>query len=169
MGPNYNLYAPSTWQNNVSLNYFISNQDDKITRLLDYNFGKGTVIRDISSDDVYDFVKNTLYWTSYDSGITTGGDESHREFPVSTTNGFTYHGSISPSSLGILSQSSISSLPTINSSATVLSYNDMTEEELWLEIYMQQFLPRNSLSFNGVMHDGIAVSFLLDDGTWDDV
>ena len=169
LGPNYNLYAPTTWQNNVSLNYFISNQDDKITRLLDYNFGKGTVIRDISSDDVYDFVKNTLYWTSYDSGITTGGDESHREFPVSTTNGFTYHGSISPSSLGILSQSSISSLPTINSSATVLSYNDMTEEELWLEIYMQQFLPRNSLSFNGVMHDGIAVSFLLDDGTWDDV
>lgn len=169
LGPDYELYAPSTWSNNVSLNYFVPNQEQKITRLLDHNFGKGSVIRDISSDDVYRFVKNTLYWTSNDSGITTGGNESHTEKSVSTANGFAYHGSISPSSLGIVSQFSISSLPTTNYSAMVLSHDNMTEEEVWLENYMQQFLPRNSLYFNGVMHAGIAVSFLLDDGTWDDV
>jgi hypothetical protein len=47
---NVQLYAPTTWENNMSLNYFITDSTKNVTSLLSQEFGKGSVIRNITDD-----------------------------------------------------------------------------------------------------------------------
>lgn len=56
----FDLYALEPWDLENSLNYFIPNVNKKITQLLSYEFGRGTVIRDISSEDTYNMFRNLL-------------------------------------------------------------------------------------------------------------
>ncbi len=72
---NIQLYAPTTWENNMSLNYFITDTTKNVTSLLSHEFGKGCVIRDIS--DNYDTILRTaMGWytiiaTSSNSNVNT--------------------------------------------------------------------------------------------------
>ncbi len=92
--PNYgtlNLYAPNIWQNGVSLNCFISDSTKKITELLTYNFGKGTVIRDIVDD--YNTLFQSLHgWQTYN--LTTGFNEKSIRSYGTTDNLIPYNGTI---------------------------------------------------------------------------
>ena len=47
---NLSLYAPSQWQNGVSLNYFIPQDDCLLSQILSYDFCKGMAFRSISDD-----------------------------------------------------------------------------------------------------------------------
>ena len=64
-----NLYAPSTWQQGVSLNRFYPQSSSGISQLLTWNFGKGTIIRDIT-DNYEKLFKEGFLWIS---DIPTGG------------------------------------------------------------------------------------------------
>ena len=66
------LYAPSPFQNGVSLNSFIPDPNKNITQLLTYEFGRGTVVRDIT-DNYKSLFKHGLGWEVM---IATGGSHS---------------------------------------------------------------------------------------------
>ena len=62
----YSIYAPTTWDKSCSLNYFVPNNNEKITQLLDYNFGKGSVVREIDDNNLQQkLFKNLLKWRGF--------------------------------------------------------------------------------------------------------
>ena len=66
---NLNLYAPNDWQNGVSLNYFIPDSTKNITEILNYQLGRGSVIRNIT-DNYNKLFQYLQGWQTYN--ITTG-------------------------------------------------------------------------------------------------
>lgn len=64
------LYAPSQWEQGVSLNYFIPSDDYKISKVLRYDFGKGTVTRDLVDPSNKSLFRELLYWTIYTTSAT---------------------------------------------------------------------------------------------------
>lgn len=95
---NLNLYAPSVWQNGISLNYFIPDGSKKISEILNYQLGRGSVIRDII--DNYNILFEYLQgWQTYN--LTTGFNEETISSEGSTGNIFDYNGSIVVSSNSI--------------------------------------------------------------------
>lgn len=85
------LYAPTTWQNGMSLNYLIPEQSRNFTELLSYNFGKGSVIRNI-----VDSYNNIFYdfqgWQTYN--LVTGPSSTSVSSDGSSNNIITYKGDI---------------------------------------------------------------------------
>lgn len=88
---NLKLYAPHVWKNGVSLNYFIPDSTKRITELLAYDFGRGSVIRNIT--DRYHILFKYLHgWKIYN--ITTGFVGRDIDSEGSTENLLNYNGSI---------------------------------------------------------------------------
>lgn len=85
------LYAPTTWQNGMSLNYLIPKQSRNFTELLSYNFGKGSVVRNI-----VDSYKKIFYdfqgWQTYN--VVTGPSSTSASSDGSSANIITYKGDI---------------------------------------------------------------------------
>lgn len=108
--PNYgtlNLYAPNIWQNGVSLNCFIPDSTKKITELLTYNFGKGTVIRDIVDD--YNTLFQSLHgWQTYN--LTTGFNEKSIRSYGTTDNLIPYNGTITLAQNSTLKKSAFNAI-----------------------------------------------------------
>lgn len=93
--PNYGhltLYAPAVWQNGVSLNSLVSDSTKKISELLSYDFGKGSVIRDIT--DNYNLLFDYLHGWKADN-VTTGYSGRSVSSSGSTANLIAYDGDIS--------------------------------------------------------------------------
>ncbi len=70
--PDLKLYAPTEWQENISLNYFIPNDKLSLTKVLAYDFGRGTICRDLSKG--YFFFEDLLDWIP--RGLTVGSSGS---------------------------------------------------------------------------------------------
>ena len=56
------LYAPPVWDPNRSLQYFIPDSTIKITQLLSYDFGRGTVVHDINDFNTRNLFHTLLTW-----------------------------------------------------------------------------------------------------------
>ncbi len=152
----YNLYAPTIWDKERSLNYFIPETDKKITRLLCYDFGRGSVIRDISDEDTYSMFKELLEWR----GAIAVGIHPNTDgvAPVGKTEGTIDYGGQISFSLPNKSMALTSTIPTTYPTTTTTStYN----ETFNLNKYIEKFFPCNDL--------GWCVSLLKSDGTWDAV
>lgn len=141
------LYAPSNWDSERSLNYFIPKTSQKITELMSYDFGKGTVVRDISCYDTRNIFKELLNWKGDIAvGITSGGT-SATEKETSTSCLFPFQGVLTPKK---------------QNARAYATKSILTTEEL--EEYMNQFIPTSIQDFIGLQ-----VSLLKNDGTWDNV
>lgn len=156
----WTLYASPVWDRDKSLNYFIPNNRQKLTQLLSYDFGYGSVIRDFSDDYTYEFFRDILHWKG---GIAVGmeGGNSLREISGSTANAIPYKGSISiPSSRSVASESvpdDICDFQVLKVSEPIVEDEDTLVSIDSLEFYLPsyQYL------------DGWQVSLLLKNGKWD--
>lgn len=161
----YKLYAPTTWDRNLSLKYFIPDSTCKLTQLLTYNFGKGSVIRDIVDDNTNNIFKEILKWKG---DIATGNNTS--------TNG----------SLNVLQNGNISEKLPYNSTTTIYNSdfinstnvftNDATDYHIVYSSNSSEFTLDNStwmtetdkyLPMFGVNDEGWYVAILKNDGEWD--
>lgn len=145
-----NLYAPDPWINGVSLNYFIPDEQYKITQLLDYKWGRGDVIRDIS--DYYTGIFYTyLGWTE---NYTVGNSSNSFGEQGSTEEVIPYKGTIS---LPVSEQYS-----TINLHPQSLSNNE-NEPQSPIDFSKYHYF----YGYTNTDIDGWTVSILKADGTWD--
>lgn len=157
-----NLYAPPTWQQGVSLNRFYPQSTSGVSQLLTWNFGKGTIIRDIT--DRYEKIfKNGFLWIS---DIPTGGGST--DFNSCNNNdAISYNGEITayPPSSQMLTCSPEVIEQTENSN--VQSMNDGDNEVVFdYMTYCKAFDP--TLSMNGAINEEKwTFSILMNDGTWD--
>lgn len=152
----WTLYAPTEWDTDRSLNYFIPEEGKKITRLMSYDFGRGTMIRDIACLDTRSFFEEILRWTG-DIAVGDGGHSAEVEFDTDKT--IPYKGSISVSSnANTMSSSSVYDV------GPVLATSGEVSDEVWE--YMAQFHPNND-GTGDIDNHGWRVALLKKDGTWD--
>jgi len=154
------LYAPTTWVNGVSLNYFIPQDDCSVSNILSYNFCKGMVARFLSDDYSYWIFNDLLGWyPSYTISTSTpqlsqGG---------STSLLMPYNGSISFSendTYGIKHEYN----PYRYQLKSTQLISDLGNTELYQYIdSFNPFMPGDYSSRN----EGISVSILKKDGKWD--
>lgn len=159
LGNNMLLYAPPVWQNGISLNTFVAKSNYKITELLSYNFGKGSVIRDIS-DDYSDLLENFLDWNMSDYP-TGDGVNQNSSVPASTSNLIEYNGVLDlTDAINTLQEqngtSTIAESVNIPYNMTSFSIND------YCEPYDHNYRPGGFLT-----REGVSVALLKKDGTWD--
>lgn len=153
----FTLYAPTEWDTERSLNYFIPDEENKITRLLTYDFGRGTLIRDISCVNNKNFFENLLRWKG-EIGVGTGGT-SGRDNPFNTENTISYKGNISL-------KSPTMSLATrqMTKRNKQITQSDIINDEL--QTYINKFHPNYDKEGN-IDNNGWKVALLKKDGTWD--
>jgi hypothetical protein len=164
----YSLFAPQVWDNTRSLNCFIPNNNSKITKLLGYNVGKGTLIRDISDDSIIDFFEYLLRWEG-DVAVGIGYPSvSSSLIPGSTSGILPFKGNFSIN-IPQYSDSRNSDSQLALSAPLKKTINRMDYQLSNLERMMRQFHPNYSSYDNSIDGDGWTVAILKKDGTWDEV
>lgn len=164
------LYAPSTWIDYTSLNFFIPNQNEKrgVVNLLSHEFGRGSVTRDITDSSIGGLFANGLGWKTY---LATGADGT----PSASENGSTgnvipFGGQISSSRDGNTRTIAINSVDDSNYMANKSIFRMATDENDDFDLY-GILLPYhhfyNPKDDNNLDLDGWTVSILKKDGTWD--
>lgn len=164
--PKLKLYAPNTWVNGVSLNYFIPQSDCSISNILSHDLCKGMVMRSLN-DKYADWIFRTLLGWEPSYTVSTGGSSTASSGSTSLL--MPYNGTITfggtenasyPKSTFIVSPKKISRSEYENSIAEVQT------KRMELLDYVYSFHPFKAESgFNGT--DGVSVSILKKDGTWD--
>lgn len=161
----YQLYTPSQWDPTKSLNYFVADEDNKLTQLLRWDFGRGMVFRDIIDSSVHDAFKDLLVWEPIWLAIGTGQPvEPLISLPsvYDTENSIPQAGHLSINVPGV---SNLSSMQRAYS-AEINNMMDISPLDS-VQQYMQQFHP---CYYNGSINTpGWIVSLQKTDGTWDAV
>lgn len=161
------LYAPNPWTNNVSLNYFIPDEEYKLTSTLTYRFGKGTVTRDVA-DKSMTLYRELLHWDPYlKSGIQ----------PSSKGNGTTadlmpYNGSIALNNANMVSVETAGDEIEAEMPSLSLPMKDAGEVNLgkirFIIDYLTPFHVFHNEAYNDIQPgDGWTVSVLKKDWRWD--
>lgn len=159
---NLNLYAPTTWQNGVSLNYFIPDATHKFTELLTYELGKGTVNRNIV--DNYDVLLRELQGWKFDEIPVSNEVKANKveKEEGNTGDPIDYNGDITiiPSFTRSYAPLNETKTPRVSRAKR----REPTDDEFNLEKYLFPFNYRYpDKSENGSW----IVSLLKKDGTWD--
>ncbi len=153
------LYAPEIWENGVSLNYFIPDGKNKISEVLSYDFGKGTVMRDISDTNYESLFRQCIRWTP---NFVVGSDEN--------VNGFSWSGStqtVIPYK-GELTLSSPNKLHDKKSNKPHSGYSNIQKiANDSLIKFCMLYHPYNIGNGKIGNPGGCSVSILLKNGTWD--
>lgn len=154
------LYAPEQWMNDVSLNTFIPTKGKKITELLTYEFGRGTMIRDISDENISDFFEYVLNWKN---DKLSGGDSGNSVTTQgSTENVIPYKGTITINSPTLSNlKSSFARLTEMRKTPLARSTAKDIIEDYCLPFH--PFYAPGETPFS----IGSSISLLLKDGTWD--
>lgn len=155
------LYAPTTWQNGMSLNYLIPEQSRNFTELLSYNFGKGSVVRNI-----VDSYKNIFYdfqgWQTYN--VVTGPSSTSASSDGSSDNIITYKGDITLEDRPH-NQNNISKKNIVQRASS--KYEKMANSNTFdLQSYL---FPYNYMYPDKSGSGAWLISLLKKDGTWDPV
>jgi hypothetical protein len=151
------LYAPSPWVNGVSLNYLVP-QNNCISNVLSYDFGKGCIRRVLSSGEAQSLFRAYLGWQY---NIATGMDSSTSNGSGSTSIKVPYNDSITISR----SQLTTSASHAI-SNARKVSLPTFYSFDAEISDYISSFHP--FLTEDGIIsRDGVSISILKKDGTWD--
>ena len=160
---NVQLYAPTTWENNMSLNYFITDSTKNVTSLLSQEFGKGSVIRDIT-DDYHTIFRTAMGW--YTLIATSANLNENIDISSTTDDVIAYNGNIvlgTPiEDLNILSSPGeyvLEDNMSINSISDDLSYINPAEICKPYDCSLDMSGNINSVEFT--------VALLKKDGTWD--
>lgn len=147
----WSLYAPKEWDAIRSLNYFVQDSTRKLTQLLGCDIARGTVIRDINDFSTYEIFSDLLWWR----GDIAIGLESNSCSSVSTSTA-----NVRPFGTFVIPSEVTKTNNTVNMSAR---NNDEDDWRSIIEQYNPLYVPGHNL-YN---REGISVSFLLNDGTWD--
>lgn len=173
------LYAPATWENGVSLNFFTSGSD-VVSQILSYDFGKGTVRRSLNAQSEPLF-RNLLGWKyCYPVGISTPSNstEGGTEWKMEYGGSFNL-GDLEPAYNGFSiddDRDNCSSDDDIHNDDNQLSVqsegghdSDWMQSHLEAVDYAYQFYPYYNPAFETPYSpgDGFTVSILKKDGTWD--
>ena len=152
------LYAPNTWQNGTSLNYFIPQDDCCISNILSYNFCKGMVTRALSDNysnfifhDLLGWQANYLTDTSTSSVIAGG----------STSLLMPYNGTISFNNTPYGISTIINTKPKKITIDYLNKYENLELSE-YLDLF-HPFLYHN----NQIPGEGTSIAVLKKDGSWD--
>ena len=163
LNSNFSLYAPNPWQNGVSLNSFIPNNNHKITQLLGNTYGKGVVIRDIS-DNYSVITYDLLDWAA---AFATGSNMNSEQVIQKTNidycpiNGYI---NISDTNVGNLSSYNDTLLNTTSEEEFFPGYGNgdiINEDSLFWE-YHPCYHPDHSQ-----VYEGWYVAIQLKNGKWD--
>lgn len=155
------LYAPVTWENDASLNYFLPDSTKTITELLSSDFGKGYVIRNISHD-YSSLFRNVLGWKVV---IATGGaTDINTDITYSTENVVAYNGEIVIKEIPNIGENSLQE--GISSIMMINELEEPTNDYInWDEMFTKYDC---SLNMSGnIMSYGWTVALLKKDGSWD--
>lgn len=153
------LYAPTQWDMDNSLSTFIPNNNQKITKLLSYNFGKGSVIRDIADNTTFDLFRDILDWKG-DIAVGIGqSNEATDEISNKNNNFIPFNGSVSIDTKQI---------PLSQSIKPYISKANLEQEEDTIYNIIKKFHP-NYDGTDITNHYSGTISLLLNDGTWDKV
>ncbi len=162
------VYAPQTWVNGTSLRYLIPEDGNPLSQLLTYDFGKGYIVRDLSGIDWNwsDVFCGALDWRR---DMVTGGESGSVSQIGSSDDVIPYRGEVSLSfdtednaqfmqmenhEVLISNESNVNSFTQRISSETYATTDD----------YCERF---NLYSPNGPAYNGVSLSVLKKDGTWD--
>ena len=164
--PKLKLYAPNPWVNGVSLNYFIPQSDCSISNILSHDFCKGMVMRSLN-DKYADWIFRTLLGWEPSYTVSTAGSSAASSGSTSLL--MPYNGTITfggtenasyPKSTFMVSAKNFSRTEFEDSIAEV------TAKRRELLDYVYSFHPFQTESgFSG--SDGVSVSILKKDGSWD--
>ncbi len=151
-----NLYAPEKWVDGVSLNYFYPDSMNPLTELLQYEFGKGCLIRNISDSNLGYIFSTHLGW--FASGTSGSGSSTH--YDGTTSNVMPYKGNIT---IGRAKGAS----DIQNDGATTLTASNSTPKHYSIDI--REFCKPYHLYNDGDSGsgEGWRISALKKDGTWD--
>lgn len=163
------IYTPNPWVNGMSLNYFepssISSANS-IANVLSYEFGKGSVVRDIT-DPHYDAL--FTYGLGWKALMTTGYGSNGVSTYGNTDSIIPYRGNIYvPTKHKQRSNvNTYMNITLFNSNDILKSYSDDDEEEYFdKRAYMTPF-HHFYRPGRAVTDIGWSVSILKKDGTWD--
>lgn len=157
------LYAPSTWQQNISLNTFLPQSNSCISQLLTWKFGKGTIIRDIADD--YDNI--FYYGFLWQSDLPDGGPKNVDYYPCNNDEAVNYHGTITElPPLNLRSAYSIDEATEKDSFNSFPLNNRDYVDTFDYESYCKPYDPTLSMA-DTVNFEGWTFSILKNDGTWD--
>ncbi len=157
------LYAPNPWVNGKSLRFLTSENDNPLSRLLDYDFGKGYIMRDLSGMDWKSAFEESLDWIKYvqsdsPSGSVSQNGDTNSKLPFKgdvalsfTSNGKSRNMETQDSGLVL----DVSKIATADETSSVA---DEIKE------YCKKY---NSYSPNGPTESGLSLSVLKKDGSWD--
>lgn len=161
------LYAPVEWSNNSSLRYFIPD-DNPISKLLTFDFGKDYVMRDLSGANWDDIFCGALDWQLDPTSGSGSGSVSHAG---TSDDILPYRGSVTLSfnnndTANFSRQEQNYSLSKENQSASTVPQSKSISLNSYssTEIYCQKF---DAFSPDGPVHMGLSLSVMKKDGTWD--
>lgn len=151
------LYAPSQWQNGVSLNYFIPQADNSISNILAYNWGKGSVTRSLN-DNYCKIIFNDLLGWKADFLVSSNSPSANAGGSTSLL--MPYQGSleINNTTFGLKS-----SIKQTNQAKYIRKSNEEKDE---VYQYVNSFHPMlyGSSYYGG---EATSISILKKDGSWD--
>lgn len=156
----YQLYAPVTWADNVSLNYFFPDNNIKITKLLDWNFGTGQIMRDIIDENTNKIFSNLLGWNGL---IGVGIDDeiiNSTEYGANTGNAVPYQGNITFYSSGGRNVNHNSHRVPVNMVREIAQNRDVEVPDVYK--YHPNYLPNGSIGDNNR-----SLALLRNNGEWD--
>ena len=157
-----NLYAPTDWQDGLSLNTFIPDTAYKITELLSYEFGRGCVIRNIADSKYCNFFESALGWFA---DTTSGNNQTSISISGNTENVIPYGGSIS------FNESETTNIDDIISDETYSISRSTTLQSATSDFnsleYCKPYHPYYISDDKSVDETGWSVSILKKDSTWD--
>ena len=153
------LYAPTTWINGVSLNYFIPQTDCAVSNILSYDFCKGMVIRSLH-DKYSSFIFGELLGWKYDFAVSIGGTSTSSAGSTSII--MPYNGTFS-----LDEDTSLYGIKTeISEQNNVRLKNRSVEGHNEAVDYAESFSPFQN-DGERVYPSGVSVSVLKKDGSWD--
>lgn len=152
------LYAPNIWQNGVSLNYFIPQDDSSVSQILSYMFCKGMVTRSLDDDYSQWIFRELLGWKP---NFATSSSTPSSSVGGSTSLLMPYNGSltINENNTFKLVYANLTGPLSISKQVRMNDNDDVNQ-------YVEAFHP--FLMEDGTYVDeGISISVLKRDGNWD--
>lgn len=155
------LYAPSVWINGISLNYLIPEESKNFTELLSYNFGKGSVSRNIV-DNYNSIFYDFQGWQKYN--LLVGYNPVSESSTGSTNNLIAYNGSISlnTNSNNTNISSNEDSSPRQSVSRKINLTMDTGDFDLSSYLFPYNYMYPDNSGFGAWL-----ISLLKKDGTWE--
>lgn len=162
------LYAPKVWNPQRSLNYMIPNKKQKISQLLTYDLGRGTVIRDIN-DDYTDLFREILKWKGDNYiGIGGSGDGSASDIITSTEKIIPYNGVFTINSSNTKETNTVVVAMDTDKQLAQSPYTvDSNDSKVNVDSLSRIYSPLRNR--NPWLDFGWYVDVLLVDGTWDNI